>query len=220
MINELIFLSHSLLIGIFTLICLYFGKEALTAFVCMTSVLANLFVIKQTTLFGLNATCADAYTIGAVLALNLIQEYYGRPATRQAIWISFALLVFYGIISQIHLAYLPSLHDTTQIHFQPILGMMPRIVVASFTAYLLIAYFEAWFYGLLKTAWPNRNIVIRNYVSMSVAQLLDTILFSFLGLWGVVENIWHIIAISYAIKIATIAVATPFVIFSKRILQK
>lgn len=220
MINEIIFLAHALLTGAFALISLRFGKEALVAFIAISGILANLFVVKQITLFGLTATGSDAFTIGAVLGLNLLQEYYGRESTIKAIWISFIMLVLYGVVSQIHLAYVPSSFDTMHTHFAPILGLMPRIVVASFTAYIIVAYFETWLYKILKTAWHEKHLVLRNYISMSIAQLLDTILFSFLGLYGIVENVWHIIAISYAIKIATIIVATPLVGFSKYFLQK
>lgn len=220
MSNELLFLAHALAIGMFALVSLRFGKEALVAFIATCGILANLFVVKQITLFGLTATGSDAFTIGAVLGLNLLQEYYGKESTIKAIWISFIMLVLYGLMSQIHLAYVPSPFDTMHAHFAPILGLMPRIVIASFTAYIIVAYFEAWLYRILKNRWHEKHLVLRNYISMSIAQLLDTILFSFLGLYGVVEHVWHIIAISYAIKIATIAVATPLVGFSKYFLQK
>src|ERR1700692_1102877 len=102
--NELIFIAHSLIISAFALFSLKLGKEALIGFISVACILANLFVIKQTTLCTLTATCSDAFSIGAVLGLNLLQEYYGREIGRKAIWISFFLLVFYAIVSQIHLA--------------------------------------------------------------------------------------------------------------------
>ena len=112
--NELIFLFHLLCIGITTLIMLKIGIEALCAFLCVQAILANLFVIKQISLFGLNATASDVYIVGSVLTLNLIQEYYGKEKARMAIWISFGLLVFYTIVSQIHIGYIPSQTDFAQ----------------------------------------------------------------------------------------------------------
>src|SRR5882724_1397465 len=121
MINEIFFIFHSIIIAISALVALGLGQSALVAFICTQCILANLFVIKQITLFGLTATCADAFTIGATLGLNLLQEYFGKEAAKKAIWINFALLIFYLIASQIHLLYVPAYCDTTQYHFLALL---------------------------------------------------------------------------------------------------
>lgn len=219
MINEFIFILQTFLIGIFALSSLRLGKEALIGFIALQAVLANLFVVKQTVLFGLNATTTDAFAVGGALGLNLLQEYYGRDMAKKAIWISFFLLVFYGIFSQIHLAYLPSAQDLMHHHFMPILSFMPRIVIASFTAYLISQQIESWLYARLKLLTQGRYLVARNYTSIMASQLIDTILFSFLGLYGIIDNIGHIILISYIIKMATMMVATPFIAFSKKIIK-
>ena len=217
MINELIFIFHAAFMSCSALAALWFGQAALVAFITLQCVLANLFVIKQITLFGLTATTADAFTIGSVLGLNLLQEYYGRPSVRKAIWVSFTLMVFYAIASQIQLIYLPNAFDTTQAHFVPILSLMPRIVGASFTVYLLVAHIDAWLFAHLQRWFSGTRLAIRTFVSMAVCQLIDTILFSFLGLYGIVDNIWQIILISYTIKIATAVVAMPFVGIAKKL---
>lgn len=219
MINELIFLTHCTLIGIFALGALRMGKEALISFICVQPILANLFVVKQTTLFGINATVSDAYTVGAVLGLNLLQEYFGRDIAKKSIWISFFLLLFYAIATQIHLAYIPSASDITQCHFEPLLACMPRLVIASFSVFLVVQHIDSWLYAQLKKAFSSNYLVLRNYISVGLSQLLDTVLFSFLGLYGIVDSILEIIVISYVIKLATIIVATPFVLWSKKMVQ-
>lgn len=215
--NELIFILHAIIISCFALGSLALGRYALVAFVCIQCLLANVFVIKQITLFGLNATCSDAFTIGATLGLNLLQEYYGKTITRRAIWANFFLLIFYAIVSQIHLWYTPALHDTMQSHFSHILTFTPRIVIASFSVYLLVHLLDYYLYGVLKQLLNNRLLILRNYASIIICQFIDTVLFSFLGLYGIIENIWQVILISYVIKLAAIVVATPFVGLSRRI---
>lgn len=217
MFNELIFIAHSLIISIFALIALRLGKEALIGFISVTCILANLFVIKQTTLCTLTATCSDAYSIGAVLGLNLLQEYYGRDMGKKAIWISFFLLIFYGIVTQIHLAYIPSNCDIIQHSYAAILEMMPRIIIASFSVYLLVQNIDSILYAWLKQKFHGNYLVLRNYISIGTCQFLDTALFSFFGLYGLVDNIWHIIVVSYAIKLIAIFLATPCIALSKKI---
>lgn len=218
--NELIFILHASLVSLTALGALAFGRTALVAFICIQCILANLFVLKQTTLFGLNATAADAFTIGATLGLNLLQEYFGKAITRKAIWINFFFLVFFAAISQIHLCYIPSIFDTTQHHFSSLLGFMPRIVVASFTVYLIAQLVDYVLYGWLKKIWPSRFLALRNFTSIAISQLIDTVLFSFLGLYGIVENIGEIIMMSYAIKLGAIFIATPFVAISKQVYKR
>lgn len=217
MINELIFLVHCTVMGIFALLSLRLGKEALTCFITISCISANLFVVKQITLCGLSATASDAFSISAVLGLNLLQEYYDRESARKAILISFILLIFYCIVSQIHLAYDSCPADMMHAHYAAILGFMPRIVAASLSVYVTVQYFDAWFYGYLKHISHGNYLVARNVASIALCQLIDTVLFSYLGLYGVVNNILEIIAVSYAIKLAAIGFSVSFIAFSKKV---
>lgn len=215
--NELIFIFHTIIIAVFALGSLALGRSALVAFISSQCILANLFVVKQITLFGLTATCADAFTVGATIGLNLLQEYFGKEIAKKAIWINFFLLIFYAIVSQIHLLYLPHSADVAQQHFMPLLTLMPRIVIASFSVYLVAQMTDYYLYGILKKTFHDKYIIFRNYASIAFCQLLDTVLFSYLGLYGIIDNIEEVIVISYLIKLASILVATPFVGFSRRI---
>jgi len=215
--NELIFILHAIIISFFALGALRLGSQALVAFISVQCILANLFVVKQINFCGFTVTCSDAFTIGAVLGLNLLQEYFGRDQAKKAIGTSFGLLVFYAIMTQIHLGYVPSACDTMHGAYDTVLRFMPRIIIASFVVYLAVQHFDFWLYAKFKTLTNGRFFVLRNYFSISITQLLDTLLFSFLGLYGMVDNIWHIIFVSYAIKMATIAIATPFLALSKRV---
>ena len=92
--NELIFFAHVIIISLFTIFSLKISKEALVAFIALYCVLANLLVLKQITLFGLHPTASDAFSVGAILGLNLLQEYYGKITAKKAIWTCFLALVF------------------------------------------------------------------------------------------------------------------------------
>lgn len=220
MANELIFLLQTLSMGVFALISLRLGKSALIAFISLCCVLANLFVVKQITLCGLTATASDAFSIGAVLSLNLLQEYYDRQAAQKAIFISFMLLIFYCIVSSLHIMFVPCDIDTMHHHFASILGTMPRIIIASLSVYITVQYIDAWLYGSLKRLTAGNHLLIRNILSLVICQLLDTVLFSFIGLYGILENITEIIIVSYIIKLAAIALSAPFIVLSKKIVIK
>lgn len=196
------------------------GAEALTAFLCVLAVIANLFVIKQITLFGLTATAADVYIVGSVLTLNLLQEYYGKQLARKAVWISFFLMIFYTIVSQIHITYTPSISDFSHNYYYQLLSYMPRITSASIIVYLIVQHFDTYFYAILKSFFNSRYLLLRNIISISISQLLDTILFSFLGLYGIISHIGEVMIIAFTIKIISMVLLTPLVLFIKYYLEQ
>lgn len=195
------------------------GAEALVAFLCTQAILANLFVIKQITLLGFNATASDMYIVGSVLSLNLLQEYYGKHLAIKAIWISFVLLIFYTIVSQIHIFYIPSPTDFSQDYFYNLLSYMPRITTASIIVYLIVQHFDVYFYAILKRLFVGRQLLLRNMISISISQALDTILFTMLGLYGIIDNINQVMLVAFTIKITTIALLTPLVLIIKKYIR-
>jgi uncharacterized integral membrane protein (TIGR00697 family) len=218
--NELLFIFHLACIGITTLIMLKLGAEALIAFLCAQAIIANIFVLKQISLVGLNATASDVYIVGSVLTLNLLQEYYGKQLARKAIWISFVLLVFYTMVSQIHILYAPSISDFTQDYYYNLLSYMPRLTSASILVYILVQYFDTYFYAILKRIFEGKYLLLRNLISISVSQALDTVLFSILGLYGIIDNIGQVMLIAFTIKMITMLLLAPTVLGIKKYIQR
>lgn len=218
--NELIFLLHIIIVLGFTFIALHFGKNALMGLVCLQAVLANLFVVKQMNIFGLNATCADVFIVGSVLAMNLLQEYFGKKIADKTLIISFFSMVFYLAMSFIHLLYVPNAFDTTHSLFYGILKFAPRITIASIFAYFVVLKLNNLLYSYLNKSFAGKNIVLRNFISLVLSQLLDTILFAFFALYGIVGSIWQIILVSFTLKIIVALVATPFLGLTRRILSR
>jgi queuosine precursor transporter len=224
--NELIFFAYILVIVISTTIALRMGKETLVGLICMQAILINLFVTKEIILFGFTATASDALAIGIMLGLNLLQEYYSYQLARRAIWSSFFCSVIYVFYALLHLAYQPSPTDTNNIYFHNLLSPMPRLVAASLIVYLIVQFIDSYIYRQLLIKFQNRYFILRNYTSLAFSQLLDTVLFSFLGLYGLnpsfsrISTIIEIIVISYIIKLTAIIIATPLLYITKQFVSK
>lgn len=214
--NELLFFGHVLLVLLFAFGALKLGKEALIAWVALQAILANLFVIKQIFFFGFEVTCSDVFAIGSILGLNLLQEYFGKESSKKAIWISFYLMAFFGVMSQMHLFYSPSLHDSTDAAFHTILSSSPRLLIASLGVFFVVQQCDMRFFGFLRQKLPGMSLWARNALSLTVSQLLDTVLFSFAGLYGMVESMGDIVIVSFLLKILIIACCTPLVAWTKR----
>lgn len=214
--NELLFLFHTSLVSASAVFALKWGQAALICFIALQTILANLFVTKTIALFGMTATGADAYIIGSVFGFHLLQEYFGRDKVKHVIWISFALLIFYTLMTQVHLAYVPHATDFAHPYFKNLLSIMPRLTIASLVSYIIVTQCDYRLYSLLRKKLNGKYLVLRNLSCAATTQLLDTILFSLLGLYGVIANLGQIIIVSYSIKLIALFMTTPFLVLTKR----
>lgn len=209
--NETLFFIQILLIVGFALGSLRLGSAALTAWVSIQALIANLFVLKQIHLFGFDVTASDTYVIGSLLGLNFLQEYFGKEEARKATWVCFFFLLFFAVISQLHLLYEPSSYDTSQGAFLTILTPSPRLFIASMSVFFIVQQIDLRFFAFLKNRLPQLSFASRTAIALVVSQFLDTFLFSFAGLYGIVASIANIIVISFIIKLIVVFCFTFFI---------
>ncbi len=202
--NELIFFSQSICIIAFAIIALRIGSATLTTWVTVQALVANLFVLKQITLFGFEVTASDTFAIGSLVGLNMLQEYYGRDEAKKATWTCFLFLLFFAIVSQQHLLYMPSPGDSAHGAFVTLLTPSLRLFLASMSTFFVVQQFDIAFFAYLQKKLPNQSFAVRTACSLVCSQLLDTVLFSFLGLYGMVAAIFDVILISFAVKLISI----------------
>lgn len=214
--NEILFFIHILIVFACTLFALRQGKVALSCWVVLSAILANLLVLKQIYFFDLHITATDPLIIGSIVGLNLLREYHGKPAALAALWICFASMIFFVIASQVHLGYNPSPFDTAETAYQHILSPSPRLLIASLVTFLIVQRLDLYLFAL----FAKLPLVARNALSLIISQLLDTLLFSFLGLFGLVHSLTHVIIVSFAIKCLIIASSTPIIALSTRFTPK
>ncbi len=199
--NESIFLLHLALSVLFLLPIRSLKKEGLIAWVAALPILANLFVLKQITLLGFTVTASDVYAVSCALGLNLLQEYYGKDAAKQAIKISFTLLLFFVAMAYMHIFYVPASADFAHEAYKTILSTTPRLVLASITSFFCVQSFDLFFFGFLKEKATKLSLFTRNILSLSCSQFVDTLLFTILGLWGLVSELFDVFLVSFIVKL-------------------
>lgn len=199
--NEILFFLQTLIIIVFVLSASKLGSGALTAWVSLLAIAANLFVLKQISLFGFEVTASDAFAIGSLMGLNIIQEKFGKEEAKKATWICFFFMFFFAIIAKLHVLFEPSSHDTTQTAFETILSPSPRLFIASISVFFIMQQIDVLFFSFLKKRLPLASFALRSGIALVTSQLLDTILFSFTGLYGMVNSITDIIIVSFALKL-------------------
>ncbi|PCI78069.1 hypothetical protein COB21_01920 [Candidatus Aerophobetes bacterium] len=217
MFNESLLLLHLVALLSLIFLALKLGRVYLILVFCLQVLLSNLFVIKQIELFSFHVTCCDVYTVGSILTLNLIQEYFGKKAAKTAVITLCFSTLFFIVMSQLHLFYIPSMHDTTATAFQTILGISPRIMTLSIIIALSIARLDIELFSFLKRfAFFKNRLGSRFGILTLFTQLIDTALFTFIALMPILAHPGHIMLVSYLAKVGVIISMTPALYFFKK----
>lgn len=147
-----------------------------------------------------------SYILGDVLT-----EVWGYAAARRVIWLGFAgnalmvLAIWLG--GQIP----PAPFWKGDPAYQEILGQTPRILMASFLAYLCGEFANSFVLAKLKIATEGRWLWMRTIGSTVVGQALDTVVFIGLAFGGTVPGgvLLGIMAGQWGAKVLYEAAATP-----------
>jgi uncharacterized integral membrane protein (TIGR00697 family) len=203
--NELFFIAQVGLVVGSVMGVRRLGKEAIIMLAALLAVFANFFVLKQIDLLGWTVTCSDAYVVGHLLCLNLLQQLYGKESAAKTILISFAAMLLFALFSQVHLYFQPSVFDHADGHYAALLGVAPRLFTASLTTFYCVQRLDLFLFGKMMNAFPKLSWKIRSALSLVISQAFDTLLFTLLGLFGVVEDWVSIFWMSFAVKCTVIA---------------
>jgi len=220
MFNELLW-TGLLVINFFLVILAYkfFGKTGLYAWVALSMILANIQVMKTIELFGFVTAMGNIIYASIFLVTDIIDELYDKKSANKAVWIGFFVLISTTIIMQITLCFVPHESDFLGSHIKAIFSFLPRITIASLTAYLISQFHDVWFFLLLKKKTKGKYLWLRNNVSTITSQLIDNIVFTLIAFVGVFS--WAVIAqifiTSYIMKIIIAVCDTPFIYWAKRI---
>ena len=148
---------------------------------------------------------ASAYTVGGILCLNLIQEFYGDKQSRKVLSFSFIGLIVFMLMGLFQNMYQSPPHcSEIETSFKVILGFCPRIVVSSLVVTFIMDRFDMFLFKMMKNKMPKADFSLRFLCSILITQFLDTVLFTFIGLWGIISHPWDCILIAYTIKLITI----------------
>lgn len=214
--NESLFALHLLLLIGISLGMLRAGREALITWIALQAILANLFVLKQMEFFGFTITCSDLFAVGGILGLNLLQEFFGPQSAKQATRICFLCMLIFALMSQMHLLYHPSPMDTAQLSYQTLLSPAPRLLIASLLTFLIVQQLDLRLFAKLRLRLSHWPLWLRNGTTLTLSQGLDTLLFSSLGLYGLVTHLSDIILMSFCIKLLIISGLTPISLLAKK----
>jgi len=147
-----------------------------------------------------------SYVIGDVLT-----EVYGYARARRVIWAGFAALVFMAVMSFVVVALPPADSWTGQEAYEQVFGQVPRIVLASITAFWAGEFVNSYVMAKMKVWTRGEKLWTRTIGSTVVGQGVDSLLFypiAFLGVWQT-SDVLLVMVTNWALKVGWEAVLTP-----------
>jgi len=203
-----------------------FGRIGLYAWTAMAIILANIQVMKTIEFFGLVTAMGNIVYGTTFLVTDILCENYGKREAKKAVQVGFFTLIIFTLLMQICLAFIPHESDTLSPALEQIFGIMPRITVASLTAYLVSQLHDVWAFDFWKRRTRGRFLWLRNNASTMVSQLIDNAVFTWIAFvgfgvfWEQVfpwEVIVEIFVTSYIMKFIVAVFDTPFVYMARMI---
>lgn len=195
----------------------------LVASIFITSLItSNIIAVKLINIFGLLLPAAILIFPISYIFGDVLTEVYGYRQARQVIWLGF----FCNLITVVAIwlgQILPaaSFWDG-QAAYERILGYTPRLLGASFLAYLVGEFANSFVLAKMKIATQGRWLWTRTIGSTLVGQGLDSVVFMTLAFAGTIPltGLANAIVVQWLSKSGYEAIATPLTYGAVNFLKK
>jgi uncharacterized integral membrane protein (TIGR00697 family) len=172
---------------------------------------ANIIAVKLVDLGGLIVDAGIVIFPVSYIVGDVLTEVYGFKQARRVIWLGFFcnLLVVIGIV--IGQALPPAGFWDAQAAYDRILGYTPRLLIASFIAFLVGEFANSYVLARMKVATQGRWLWSRTITSTIVGQGFDSVIFIFIAFWGTSPSdaLISSMVTQWLFKVAYEALATP-----------
>lgn len=228
MVNEILLILSLIIIFGSTLVTYYmFGKAGLYAMTAIATISANIECLIMVNAFGMEQTLGNVLFAVTFLITDIIGENEGKKAANKAVGIGIFTSVFFIIITQSWLLYIPSESDWVRPAISEVFSNTPRMMLSSLVVYAISQFVDVqlyhWWWKLTEKLSGSKEkfLWLRNNGSTLISQILNTALFTLFAFWGIydISTLLSIMLSSYVIFIVTSLCDTP-VIYLSRIIKR
>jgi len=187
------------------------------AFVILSNIVAVKIVNFDLGFAAFAATAATLIFSVTFLMTDIVNEKFGRKETYKMILIAFIAQIVAIIFIWISISLPAADFWKEQETFSRILGLTPRIALASWIAFLVSENLDALIFSWFKKKTHGKHLWMRNAFSSIPAMAIDTLLFvtiAFTGLQPLLPLITGVLVVKWIVGIIDI----PFMYLSRLIL--
>ncbi len=153
---------------------------------------------------------------------DLLTEVYGLERSRRVIWLGFASLIICAGALALAGAFPPAEGWELDKAWDSVMGLAPRLALASLAAYLVGELANIYTLAALKRKTKGRWLAPRLILSTVLGQLLDTALFMTIAFAGVIgwELYLKAFCSNYIFKVALELLVLPLTLAAIKVLKK
>jgi queuosine precursor transporter len=187
----------------------YFVAVAAVFVTCL--VVYNIIAVKLISVGGFILPAAIAIFPISYLLADVLTEVYGFRAARRVIWLGFFCNLLAVAAIYVGGALPAAVFWPNQPAYDSILGATPRILGASFLAYLLGEFANTMIMSRLKVKMAGRHLWLRAIGSTLIGQGLDSAVFITIAFAGAMPTgvLLGAVVTQWLVKSAYEALATP-----------
>ncbi len=157
-----------------------------TVLFCICLITANLLETKQIQIGNIYTTAGILVFPLSYIINDCVCEVWGYKKTMLMVWIGFAMNLIFVIFGAIADAIPAAPFWNNEEGFHAIFGLAPRIVAASFIAFLAGSFVNAKILSKMKAANPGRKFSVRAIVSTICGESADSAIFFPIAFLGVI----------------------------------
>ena len=155
---------------------------------CVCLIAANILETKQISVLGISLTGGLIVFPISYIINDCVCEVWGFQKARLLIWTGFAMNFFFVAMGAL-CDWIPGApYWTNEVGFHAIFGLAPRVAAASFVAFIVGSFANAYVMSKMKIHDKGRNFSLRAILSTIVGESFDSVIFFPLALGGVVPT--------------------------------
>lgn len=171
---------------------------------CVCLITANVLETKQIQIGYLSLTGGLIVFPVSYIINDCVCEVYGYARARLLIWLGFAMNFIFVVFGALADAIPGAPYWNNDEGFHAVFGLAPRIAAASFVAFVVGSFINAYVMSRMKIASRGKHFSLRAVVSTVLGEGADSLVFFPLAFWGVVPNAELLILIITQIVLKTL----------------
>ena len=155
---------------------------------CVCLITANVLETKQMAFGPISITGGLIVFPVSYIINDCVCEVWGYRKTRMLIWLGFSMNFLFVIFAALCDAIPGAPYWDNEAGFHAIFGLAPRVAAASFVAFIVGSFANAYVMSRMKVSSQGKNFSLRAIMSTILGETADSLIFFPLALGGVVPN--------------------------------
>lgn len=155
---------------------------------CVCLITANVLETKQMAFGPISITGGLIVFPVSYIINDCVCEVWGYRKTRLLIWLGFSMNFLFVMFGALCDAIPGAPYWDNEAGFHAIFGLAPRVAAASFVAFIVGSFANAYVMSRMKVSSQGKNFSLRAIMSTIFGETADSLIFFPLALGGVVPN--------------------------------